>query len=308
MLSDPATPCPEFIALGAMLKATPSTEAGRRILYFEASNEGLDQQGEVIASKALADSADYFKRYGNIDIDHFTLIGAKSGIPDYPLYEIGRPLDVGQRDGRTFVKSEIYSGQGQAAARANMVWDGLTGLTPPQRWYPSVGGSVLAKATEVAPKGERGRTLITRVRWSNIGVSKTPVNQHVAECATMPIGVFAKCWSSAGLDIAEAIHLSKALTAGYGTDSAGFSGGAALREQSLDRGVKATTQGSAKVLNYFDYRDRLAGAMRRGELGAKPRLADLQTFSTRELGLSEDQAAEHVERFARDLSQGRKRA
>ncbi len=38
-----------------MLKATASTEGGRRFLYLEASNEGVDQQAEVVAAKALAD-------------------------------------------------------------------------------------------------------------------------------------------------------------------------------------------------------------------------------------------------------------
>jgi len=108
---------PEFLSIGSMLKATPSVDGGQRIVYFEASNEGLDQQGEVIAAKALAESADYFKRYGNIDIDHYTLIGkpnaeqGRPGIPGCELYEIGRPLDVRQNGGTTFVKAEIYSGQ-----------------------------------------------------------------------------------------------------------------------------------------------------------------------------------------------------
>ncbi|MGC1305195.1 MAG: hypothetical protein WA840_22735 [Caulobacteraceae bacterium] len=294
MSNAPIPYCPEFIALGAMLKATPSTEGDRRILYFEASNEGLDQQGEVVAAKALADSADYFKRYGNLDIDHYTLIGAKAGIPDYPLYEIGRPVEVGQRDGRTFVKGEVYAGAGRAADRANMVWSGLTEVRPPQRWYPSVGGAVLGKANETGEDGRPGRTLITKVRWSNIGLSKTPVNQHVAACATMPIGVFAKCWSAAGLDIAEA--MSKALEAGYGTDSADLTGGAALGELSLD----------GAPIPYPDLRERLAAALRSGELGADPRLADLQAFCVHGLGLSGGDAAKHVERFARDLKQGLK--
>ena len=46
---------PEFLSIGSMLKATPQMDGGQRIVYFEASNEGLDQQGEVIAAKALAE-------------------------------------------------------------------------------------------------------------------------------------------------------------------------------------------------------------------------------------------------------------
>lgn len=277
-----------------MLKAVPATEGDSRIIYFEASNEGLDQQGEVVAAKALADSADTFLRYGNIDLDHYTLIGAKAGIPDYPLYEVGVPVEVGQRDGSTFVKSSIYAGEGVAAAKANMLWSGLVDCRPAQRWYPSVGGSVLAKAQEVGEGGERGRTLVTKVRWTNVGMSKTPVNQHVGACATMPVGVFAKCWGAGGLDIAAAVDMSKALTAGYGTDSATLTGGAALRVQSLD-------VGGAQPRSYFDFRDRLAGAMRRGDAGKRPTAASLHAYAVQTLGLPEDQAAEWVERFMRNL-------
>src|SRR5690606_3482208 len=261
---------PEFLSLGAMLKATPSTEGARRFVYFEASNEGLDQQGEIVAAKALADSADYFLRYGNVDIDHYTLIGPKLGIPDYPLYEIGRPVDVRQDGGRTFVKAEIYSGSGPAAERANQFWSSLTEITPPARWYPSVGGKVLAKAIEIDPKTKLRKALIKKVRWYNIGVSKTPVNQHVAACATVPVGAFAKCWTAAGLDIA------KALEAGYGTDSTALEGGAALRKQSLD-GV---------VHSYFDFRNRLAAAVRSGAAGKNPGVQQLVEYSAKRFGLS----------------------
>ncbi len=272
------------------MKAHPVADGEHRYVYFEASNEGLDQQGEVVAAQALAKSTGYFKKYGNLDIDHISLIGAKSGVEDYPFYEIGLPVDVGQRDGSTFVKGELYRGTGPAAKRANQVWAGLTEVQPPQRWYPSVGGQVLGKSTELNERGERGRTLVTNVRWSNVALSRTPVNQHVGVCSTMPVGVFAKCWSSAGLDFVAAADMTKTLTAGYGTDSATFTGGSALRVQSLDSAPKS----------YFDFRDRLASAVRAGGAGRRPGAADLHSHAVRHLHLPEDQAAEWVERFMRD--------
>jgi hypothetical protein len=284
---------PEFLSIGSMLKATPQMDGGNRIVYFEASNEGLDQQGEVIAAKALSESAEYFKRYGNIDIDHYTLIGkpnaeqGRPGIPGCELYEIGRPLDVRQRDGTTFVKAEIYSGTGPAAQRANDFWSSVTDLNPPQRWYPSVGGSVLAKSVELDKNGMR-KAIIKKVRWNNIGVSKTPVNQHVGTCATIPLGAFAKSWTSAGLDFA------KALEAGYGTDAAALTGGSAMRKQSLD-GV---------VQSYFDFRNKLAGEMRKGAAGKNPGARELVAYAGKQFGLSSDQAAEWCERFMRDLKNG----
>lgn len=279
---------PDYLSIGSMLKATPQVDGGRRIVYFEASNEGLDQQGEVVAAKALAESADYFKRYGNIDIDHFTLIGAKTGIPDYAMYEIGRPVDVRQERGTTFVKAEIYAGTGPAAERANQFWSSLTEISPPARWYPSVGGSVLEKAVEIDPSTKLRKAIIKKVRWNNIGVSKTPVNQHVSTCATVPVGAFAKCWTAAGLDLA------KALEAGYGTDSAAMTGGSAMRRQSLD-GV---------IHSYFDFRDKIAGSMRSGSAGKNPGARDLVAHAVKQFGLPLDQAAEWVERFMRDLKNG----
>jgi len=279
---------PDYLSIGSMLKATPHVNGGQRVVYFEASNEGLDQQGEVVAAKALADSAEYFKRYGNIDIDHFTLIGAKAGIPDYPMYEIGRPTDVRQTGKTTFVKAEIYSGTGPAAERANQFWSSLTEITPPARWYPSVGGSVMEKAIEIDPDTKLRKAIIKKVRWNNIGVSKTPVNQHVSTCATVPVGAFAKCWTAAGLDLA------KALEAGYGTDAAALAGGAALRKQSLD----------GRVHSYFDFRNKIAGAMRDGSAGKNPGARDLVMHAASKFGLSPDQAAEWVERFMRDLKNG----
>ena len=284
--------CPDFISLGALLKASPVTEGGERICYLEASNEGLDQQAEVVAAKALADSAGYFLRYGNIDIDHYTMIGAKAGIPDYALYEIGQPLDVVQRGGTTFVKSRIYAGDGPAAERANYFWSSLTDINPPARWYPSVGGAVLEKAIEIDPASQVRKAIVKRVRWSNIGMSKTPVNQHVGTCATVPIGAFAKSMTATG-----GFDIAKALSAGYGTDSADLTGGGAMRKQSLH----------GSVHDYYEAKDMLARAIRKGVVSVKaPRAHELLGYLTRTLGVSADTAAEYVERFMRDLTKRRK--
>ncbi|HKT53427.1 MAG TPA: hypothetical protein VJP88_03185 [Caulobacteraceae bacterium] len=303
MLSDAALldRAPDFISVGEFMKATPSTEGARRYLYLEASNEGRDQQAEVVMAKALAESAKFYERYGNVDIDHYTQIGAKLGIPDYLTYEIGRPIAVRQRDGVTFVKCELYSGIGDNVTspmleKANMVWDSVAKMRPAQRWYPSVGGAVLHKSLGVNANGER-TVLIDRVRWQNIGLSKTPVNQHVPECAVIPMEVFAKSWGAAGLDI------TKALTAGYGTDTATFEGGQALREQSLDGapGSRATSRDGIK--SYFEFREKLAGAIRSGAV-EMPNSTSMVAHAMNEFGLSQDEATEHVERFVRDLKNG----
>lgn len=282
---------PDYLSITQMLKASPSVENGERIIYIEASNEALDQQNEMVMAKALADSADYYLRFGNLDLDHLTQIGAKGGIADYALYEIGRPLEVKVTGGRTLVKGQVYSGTGPVAEKANQFWSSLTEISPPQRWYPSVGGAVLEKALDIDPKTGAKRAVIKKVRWTNIGFSKTPVNAAVPTVSTVPFEQLAKCWGPGGLDI------SKALEAGHGTDVAELEGGGALRKQSLH----------GTPINYFDMRDRLAGALRRGSAGKNPGARDLVEYATREFGLSRDDAAETVERFMRDLKTGREK-
>lgn len=281
-----------------MLKAMPAMDGARRFLYLEASNEGVDQQDEVVAAKALAESADWFKQYGNIDLEHYTLIGRPNqktgsiGIPGCELYEIGKPLEVRQTGKTTFVKAEIYSGVGPTVEKANNFWASLVDQTPAQRWYPSVAGQIMEKAIHIDPGTKAKRAVIKKVRWQNIGMSKTPVSQHVPTCAVMPFGAFAKCWNSDGLDFA------KALTAGYGTDSASLSGGAALRTQSLDTRVASS---------YFNFREQLSAAITAGLVGADPGVRELVAYAEHTFGMSPDEAAEWVERFSRDLKTGLKK-
>jgi hypothetical protein len=282
--------CPDYISIGGFFKAArPTTDGGRRLVYFEASNESRDQQGEVIAAKALADSADYYLKFGNLDIDHYTKLGPRLGIPDHLSYEIGRPIDVRQDGKSTFVKAEIYRGDGPAAEQANRFWSSLTDITPPARWYPSVAGAVMEKAIAFDPETKSKKAVIKKVRWENTAVSRTPVNDHVGLCATVPVGAFAKCQLAGGLDIAKAIE------AGYGTDSAELIGGGALRRQSL----------YGAPINYFDFRNRISRAVVAKAVGMAPK--DLVAYSVKNFGWSHDEAAEHVERLQRDIAAGLQR-
>jgi hypothetical protein len=273
----------EYLSVSNFLKAMPFEEGGNRYLYFEASNEARDFQQEQVLAKALKESADYYLRYGNVDIDHVTLTGAKNGVPNYNLFEVGRPVDVRVADPRTFVKAEIYRGEGPVAEKANHLWDSITALSPPARWYPSVAGQILERG---GPKGTPDHGIIKKVRWLNVGLSRTPVNPVVPTVSTIPIDLFAKCWGAGGLD------MTKALEAGYGTDSASLTGGGALRTESLDRDVQS----------YWDFRDRLAGDIRQG---ACPQTAEGMTaHAAYRYGLEKSQAAEWTGRFLADLKTG----
>ena len=274
---------PEFLSISEMLKATPAEEGGERFIYFEASNEGIDQQNEKVLAKALADSASHFLKFGNIDIDHFTILGARAGIANPMAFEIGRPVDVTVRDDRTFVKAQLYRGQTDLAQNANMVWESMTQLSPPARWYPSVGGAVLAKSIEIDPETKGKVAVVTKVRWTNVGLSRTPVNQHLPAAGAAPLGVFAKSMNG--------FVIAKALEASYATDAAGKTGGAAFGMQSIDTGPPRS---------YFEFRDRVSHAIQSRE--AKIQTADgLTAYSVKHFGLSPDEAAEWVDRFLSDL-------
>lgn len=195
---------------GLLFKATPQTEGDRRFVYCEPSTENWDQQRERILRQALLDSADHFLKFGNIDTDHATMIGGKLGLSpeESRLREIGRPVEI-IRGPKIVVRGEIYRGDTPAAKEANYFWSTLTEMTPPKRWYPSVGGRNAVR--DCTDKG----CVIKAFKWVNLGFAKEPVNDSVA-----PVG----------LDLDAFV---KAITAGGGTDSASLAGGAALRRESL---------------------------------------------------------------------------
>jgi hypothetical protein len=272
---------PHFLeAGGMMLKATPMAEGRDRFIYIEASNELKDQQGEKVLAKALADSADYYLKFGNLDIDHYTQIGAKRGIPNYESFEIDRPVAVSIADGVTFVKGQIFTGEGPAAERANQFWSSITDINPPQRWYPSVGGAISDKGVEIDPLTKSRVAVIRKVRWTNIGFSKTPVNASLPTISTAAFGPLAKSWGA----------MLKGLEAGYGSDSASLAGGAAMRVQSLDK----------QLMSYMDFRDQFSNAIRNGDVNEMTQAGFISAAQQR-FDLPADTAEKYVERFLTDL-------
>lgn len=281
---------PEFVSFGGLLKATPSTEGGKRFMFIEASDESVDHQNEIILQKALTDSSEYYLRHGNVDISHYTILGPKSGIPNFLDYEIGKPIEVRVGGKSTFVKAELYQGGGARAANAQMVWDSMTIQSPPSRWYPSVGGAVLSKSVQFDQSSGERVAVIDKVRWNNLALDRTPVNKKVPEVSTSPIGVFAKSLGG---------FVMKTLTAGYGTDSASLTGGGALRVQSQDHNLMSTTVPDGSDMGYMKFRDKLAGAWKAG--GGEGNGAQRLVSLAHKLGVMGDQALEWVERFLRDL-------
>jgi hypothetical protein len=207
------------------------------------------------------------------------------GIDDPDNWIIGQPTDVIFRDGTTIVKAQLRCGDTPLAARANVVWDGLTKLDPPVRYYASVGGAVTGREIKIGDDGAK-IPVITSTRWNNLALSLNPVHPDLSPASVNPIGTFAK--SLNGWVIA------KALEASYSTDTATLTGGGALGMQSLD----------GNPANYFHWRDVLANKMRSGEVGKSPGIRALIDFCKKNFGMSISDATEFVERFCRDLKTG----
>jgi hypothetical protein len=198
-------------------------------------------------------------------------------------FEIGKPVAVSVDGKRTFVKAELYQGDSPMAKNANMVWDSLTKQSPPSRWYPSVGGSVLSKSVRIDPLTNEKVAVIDKVRWNNVALDRCPVNPSVPEVSTAPVGVFAKSLNG--------FVMAKTLEAGYGTDSSSLSGAGAMRTQSL-YGAPVT---------YLDFRDRFADLIRFRRVGKLPR--DMVKAAMSCFDLSEDTAERFVTQFLFDINQ-----
>lgn len=277
---------PEFLSIGTMFKARPSEEKGERFIYLEASREGTDQQNDIVLAKALEESAPHFLKFGNIDIDHKSMpsIAERYGITDPEAWEVGVPEEVRVDGPAVFVKARLFQGDTPLAARSNMVWDSMTKLSPPARWYASVGGATLARREGVDQLTKSKVSFVTKVRWSNLAISRQPVNQHVAAASTIPFGILAKCWTPSGFDMA------KALEASYATDVSQLTGGGALGMQSLDTGP-----------SYFQFRDQLSQSLLNGRDHIIQSAQGLADYAMHKFGLSRDEAVEWVSRFMSDI-------
>lgn len=215
---------PEFLSLsGLFLKADPAEESGKRVLYMVASNEATDLQGEKVLAQSLQDSAAHFLKYGNLDLDHRTMLPPRAPGENPYLWEIGRPVDVQFRANDTLVKAELYQGESEVAKNANMVWDSLTKISPAARWFPSVGGQILDRGTTLDPQTGDKVAVVKKVRWTNIGLSRTPVNQDVPPITTVPVAQFCKSWTGSGWACQAAVNqeylgfrdeLAKAISSG----------------------------------------------------------------------------------------------
>lgn len=179
---------------GVLIKA--AEEDGQWIVYLQASNESLDQDGELVEMDALRKAADYFLTHGVISWDH------KHKATHDPGFIIGEPLDVKfTEDRKTLVKAFLY----RSNDIAQKVWKNIQ--SGAKRLGASIGGGILQKA---------GNSL-KQVVWDECAITHRPVNDEtLGQVQVIPFNAFAK-----------------ALTAGGGVNAAEFSGGRAMTPESL---------------------------------------------------------------------------
>jgi hypothetical protein len=181
-------------------------ENGDFIFDVEASNENLDLDGQRVLQRALLDSKNYFLSNGVIDKDHLSSEQRPDGKwRRNESFVIGEPVAVYTDGKSTRVKGRLYKSNEYAREFIRLLRDGST------RVKASVGGLI--------PKVLGNK--VVSVLWNNLALTTAPVNPTVG-----PAVALSKSLSSA--------EFVKTLQAGYGTDSAEFTGGRALQKEDVE--------------------------------------------------------------------------
>jgi hypothetical protein len=225
-------------------KSLETDAAGNYIVYAEASNENLDFQDQVVLQRALLDSKDYFLKNGVISWDHLHLK------TNDPSYIIGEPLGVEKRGGKTFVKAMLYKGNKIVEDLVSKLKNGSTVIKT------SVGGKRPVVVQDFDTKLRKPIEKIVSVLWDELAITFKPVNQTLSPVALS---------SSAFV---------KSLSAGYSTDSATATGGAALIPQDLEGDKKSPIHAVITAIAVGDVRTPKAGREVLAEFGIESKEAD----------------------------------
>jgi hypothetical protein len=197
-----------------MAKSLERDADGNVIFTVEASNENLDIEEERVLQAALMGTKDYFLKNGVVSKDHKHRTFRKEGGFDiHEEYVIGEPIDVFTKGSSTMVKGKLYA-KNQYAQKFIELLDNAS-----SRVKASVGGLV-PKVKKTMENGRKVGNIIS-VLWDDIALTIQPVNPTVEPAVSM-----AKSLSSS--------EFVKALSAGFGTDSAAFSGGRALQKEDVE--------------------------------------------------------------------------
>lgn len=255
-------------------------EDGNYIFETEASNENLDLQNQIIQQKALTDSKEYFLSNGVISDDHqHKRYDASGNVISDKTKIIGEPISVRTEGTRTFVKGKLYSYVEAAKPFIDLL------KAHSSRVKASVGG-----IKPIVRKNKDGTETVTAFMWNDLALTCSPVNYTVGSAA------FAKSMSN--------VDFCKALSAGYGTDSATMTGGRCLQKEDLEG--KTTNATPENILpdevakneeNEIEAINELMAAIGTGEIKTQ----DKMTAFLIERGFSEEKARASVREI---ISQG----
>lgn len=194
-------------------------EEGDFIFDAEASNENLDLEQQRVLQQALINSKDYFLTNGVISKDHLhqQIVGegGSKRVIFNEEYVIGEPLMVYTEAGKTRVRGKLYKLNEHAQKFIKLFKEGST------RIKASVGG-IAPLVQKVKENGmEVGK--VVSVLWNDLALTIAPVNPTVSPAYMV------KSLSS--------LEFVKALSAGYGTDHAQFTGGRAIIPEDIRNNV-----------------------------------------------------------------------
>ena len=165
-----------YTQLPFVLVKAKENKRGDWSVFLEASNEGVDQEGEKMLRKALEEQKDYFLDHGVLSLDH------QHKLTNDPKYIIGEPSDVRfTSDNKTLVKGKLY----KENPLAQGLWKNL--LSGSTRFGASVGGYVLAKGAA---------NDIEKVIWDEVAVTNHPVlDSTLGHVSVIPFQEFTKSLS-----------------------------------------------------------------------------------------------------------------
>jgi hypothetical protein len=180
---------PILLDLPCLVKAV-RTDGDKRVVAVEASNEEVDQEGDVITQKALLDAAPGFIKGGALDIDHISEIGGRYGITNTSDWIVGVPTGVRDLGGRrTEVTGELHKSVPGQVSKADELWAGLT-RDPPVPWRASIfgwptrkGGLIDARIEKSTEYPNARRYIVKGLDWRSLAFTRHPVNDAITGTA-----------------------------------------------------------------------------------------------------------------------------
>ena len=147
---------------------------GNPIFYAEASNPNPDITNEKMFPETLMESAEYFKIFGNITLNHIPTRNPETGLIGF----IGKPLEVFTRGNSVFVKFKLNK-------QNPLVKDLLNKLKAGQEFFAglraSIGGKLAERVKTSIQKENGTKVLAGKFLWNELALTFEPVNDTLKD-------------------------------------------------------------------------------------------------------------------------------